>query len=462
MLLEKSAKYAEMLDTEAISPQIIADMIRDHSQFKEDALKKYGRYKQAKEHTPIFNRVFEGEAAKKINNQLANDYFGEIVDTKVGYMFGNPVVYMYDKSAAGHQAASEEIERFKKINNLDDFNAEVCKFSAICGYDVALLYNDKEANQRVMRLNPWEAFIISRTSITEPEYGVRYYETWDNKKRVEFYDSTYKYVFEGNDFTANTLEQVEKKPHLFEHCPMFGFPNNEELMGDGDKVFSLIDGYDRSLSDMNSEIEQFRLAYMLFIGYEPTEEQIKNMIKTGALWIPDAANGEDIKWLVKDLNPAYVDSHLDRLEANITRFAKHVNFTDEQFAGNLSGVAMRYKLFGLETKSKYFERKHEAATLYMFKVLQSVWTKKGIPFDYTKLDLKYTRNVAVSIVDEADAAVKLSTVTSRRTALSTLSFITDVDEEMERIRQEREEMTDLDDPRLFANDDNGEEGEEDE
>jgi SPP1 family phage portal protein len=448
-------KYAEMIESQGITPEIIADIIADHAQFKADALKKYGRYKQSREATPILTREFEGEAAKKINNKLANDFFGEIVDTKVGYMFGNPVNYMYDKQEQGHEMAAEQIEKFKKINNLDDFNAENCKFSSICGYDAGLLYIDKEGQERVMRIDPWEAVIISRTEITEPEYGLRYYKTWDDKARVEFYDSVNKYVFEGNDFTASNLTEVENKPHLFDHCPLFGIPNNAELMGDGDKVFTLIDGYDRSLSDMNSEIEQFRLAYMLFIGYEPTEEQIRDMIKTGALWIPDAANGERIEWLTKQLDPKYVDSHLNRLEANITRFAKHVNFTDEQFAGNLSGVAMRFKLFALETKAKYFERKHEAATLYMFKVLQSAWEKKGIPFDYTKLDLKYTRNIPVNIVDEAQAAITLAGITSKQTALSTLSFVTDVEEEMERIRQEQEEMMDLDKIDL-------EQGEEDE
>jgi SPP1 family phage portal protein len=195
---------------------------------------------------------------------------------------------------------------------------------------------------------------------------------------------------------------------------------------------------------------------MKFVGYQPDEDEIAAMVKTGAIWLPDSEG--DVGWLVKDLNPAYIDSHLNRLEANITRFAKHVNFTDAAFGSDITGPAMRYKLFALETKAKYFERKHESALQHMFKVLGSAWSKKGIAFDYTKLDIVYTRNIPVNIVDEANAATTLAGITSKRTALGTLSFVKDVDEELDQIAQEREEMVNLDDPALNDNLDKNKDG----
>lgn len=437
-------KYAEILDQAGgiPTPEVLGEIIADHRALKQQTLDRHGRYTQAKKSTPILEREFDGEAAKKINNKLANDYFGEIVDTKVGYLFGSPVVYGYDKGAPGYAAIAAQIERFKKINNLDLINGEVCKFAAMGGYDAMLAYIDKEGQERVMRIDPWEAVIISKTSYTEPEYGLVYYKTWDDKARAEFYNGEDKYIFEGADF-ENLLE-ISNKPHMFKYCPLVGIPNNAELQGDGDKVFTLIDAFDRALSDMNNEIEQYRLAYMIFVGYEPDEETLAQMIKTGALFIPTSEDGEKIDWLVKELNPAYVDSHLDRLEANITRFAKHVNFTDAAFGSDITGPAMRYKLFALETKSKFFERQHEAAMLHLFKVIGSAWQTKGMAFDYALVDLKYTRNIPVNIVDEATAATTLMAITSKRTALGTLSMVNDVDEEMERIKQEAEEMIDLD------------------
>jgi SPP1 family phage portal protein len=452
-----SYKYAEMIDSQGINTKIISDIISDYESTKADLMLKYGRYKQAKEATPILTREFTGAAAKKINNKLANDYLAEIVDTKTGYMFGVPVTVNYEKKAAEYKSVDELIQRFEKVNNFDDFNAEMSKFAAICGFDTAICFIDKEAQERVMRVDPWETIVISKTNMMEPEYGLLYYETWDEKKRVEFYDGTYKTVYEGGSFSAAALAEVEKKPHMFDYCPVFGVPNNAELLGDADKVITLIDAFDRSLSDMNNEIEQFRAAYMKFIGYQPDDTEIEAMIKTGALYLPDSEG--DVGWLVKDLNPAYIDSHLNRLEANITRFAKHVNFTDAAFGSDITGPAMRYKLFALETKAKYFERKHESALQHMFKVLGSAWSKKGIAFDYTKLDIVYTRNIPVNIVDEANAATSLRGAgVSQRTVLGTLSFIKDVDEEMDLIAQEKEDMINLDDPALNDNLDKNKDG----
>ncbi|MGM7722133.1 phage portal protein [Metabacillus sp. Hm71] len=36
-----------------------------------------------------------------------------------------------------------------------------------------------------------------------------------------------------------------------------------------------------------------------------------------------------------------IEHHLDRLEKNILRFAKSVDFTDENFSGDSTGVALK-------------------------------------------------------------------------------------------------------------------------
>ncbi|QIQ61204.1 portal protein [Bacillus phage vB_BcM_Sam46] len=455
-------KYAQLMDRDGVTAANVSQAIAEHAAMSKDAQHRFGRYVQAKKHTPIMNREFDGEAAKKINNKLANDYFGEIVDTKVGYMFGVPVTVAYDKSLPGYENVMKNVERFEKINNFDDFNAESAKLSAICGYSAALCYFDADGLERVKKIDPWTAIIISKTEMHEPEYGIIYYKTWEDKYRAEVYTKTNKIVFEGTSFAEADLLEIENAVHQYQYCPLFGIPNTAELQGDGDKVFSLIDGFDRSLSDSNNEIEQYRLAYLLFIGYEPDEEILREMVKAGALYVPSAADGEDIRWLVKDLNPAYVDSHLDRVEANITRFAKHVNFTDAAFGGDITGPAMRYKLFALETKSKYFERKHEAALRYMFKVIGSAWQVKATEFDFTGIDIKYTRNIPVNLLDEANTANALAAITSKETALGTLSVVPDVEKEKELINQEREEMLDLDlVPGMNPNDPNAKEEDED-
>jgi SPP1 family phage portal protein len=440
-------KFVDQIEASegGISVQIIKDILDCHADWKSRMLASYERYKASTLGVPINSRTLPTE--NKINNKLANDIYSEIIDTKVGYMFGIPVTINLDKTAPQHDQRTKDIQRFRRVNNLDDMNAETCKFSAMCGYDVNMAYIDKEGQERVMRVDPWNAVILSTTEITEPAYAVRYFETWDKKLRVEFYDATTRTVYESPNTSAGQLQQVgEPEAHMFDYCPLVGIPNNAEMQGDGDKVLTLIDAYDRSMSDVNSEIEQFRLAYMLFFGVEPTVEMMDKLVQTGAIHIPYGGTEENmrVEFLTKTIEIAAVDSHLDRLEANITRFAKHVNFSDAFGGGQVTGPAMKYKIFMLETKAKYFERKHEAAMAYLFKVIASAWEKKSAALDYTQLDFKYTRNVPVNVLDEANAGKALLGFTSRRTALSTLSFINDVDEEMAEIEQENEDSVNLD------------------
>jgi SPP1 family phage portal protein len=47
---------------------------------------------------------------------------------------------------------------------------------------------------------------------------------------------------------------------------LFEFENNKEKQGDFEKVESLIDAYDKIISDGVSEIEAFRMAYLVLSG----------------------------------------------------------------------------------------------------------------------------------------------------------------------------------------------------
>lgn len=445
-------KYVQPLRDKGPTPEILKAIIKDHKPTRARMIDLYERYKGTAAGVPIFTRVLPAEG-NKINNKLANDWVGEVVDTKHGYMFGVPIQISIEKSLTdNYDKTLIQIERFRKINNLDDLNAETGKFAAICGYDSILAYIDPDGVERSMRVDPWEACIITQTELTEPEFGLRYYILPDKTMRAEFFDNVNITVFAGKN--ENGLTQAgEPRPHLFDYCPMVGVPNNAELQGDAEKVLSLIDAYDRSTSDFNSEIEQFRLAYLLFIGHEPDEDQIEKMRQTGALYIPTSSDGEDIRFLTKTIAHEAIDSHLDRLTANIIRFAKHVNFSDAAFGGDITGPAMRFKLFMLETKAKTMERKHEAALLYLFKVIGSAWKKRSLPgFDYTLLDFKYTRNVPVNLLDAANTLTALWGKTSKKTALSVMPNIADIQEELDQIDEENAGAVNLDNPNLTGGD----------
>ncbi|MDQ0254919.1 SPP1 family phage portal protein [Evansella vedderi] len=426
------------LPTAKVIKQLIEEKKGRHKVMRE----LYERYKAeiGSPAVPIFNRKLEqNESANKINNKLNNDFFGEIVDTKVGYLVGKPISYVYDPK---EQVVIDAIRDFNLINNIEDLDSETVKKAAICGYAARQLYVDREGQERVKNINPWECVFITDGRIAEPEYAFRYYTIehgneevirveWFNEKHITYY------ILRKDALEMDPEEPVNPYEHLFDYCTLFGIANNDELQGDAEKVLSLIDAYDRALSDCSSEIEQFRLAYMLIVGMDIDEEILEQMKRTGAIQVdgePDAP--ADAKFITKDINDTFIQNTLDRFEENIIRFARHVNFNDEAFGGNASGVAIRYKLMNLENKCITGERKFSSSLRYQYKVLGSAWGKKSIHLDHLEMEYQFSRNLPVNLKEEAETTALLRGHVSENTRLSKLSFVPDPQQEKEEMEKE--------------------------
>jgi SPP1 family phage portal protein len=463
---------------------MLIDLIDAHKADRDAMLALYKRYRGDRDGVPIYDRTFE-YATTKVNAQLANDFMGDIIDTKTGYLMGRPITYGLDRERYARQwaqpsligrlmgrkpepvAATESpdydkhgavLQDFLLRNNVADLDAETSKMASVAGYGARLLYIQAgEGSERVMAIPPWEVVFVTAGSIAEADYALRYYETevleggaWVEVTRAEWYDAANVWSFTrsaaGQGFVLDVVPRPSPQPHLFGVCPLIGFANNDELQGDVTKVLPLIDAYNNALSDVASEITQFRLAYLLLVGVEMTAEQIEKARKTGAVEIPPAESGQehDVRFLTKTLAGDILENHLDRLEQNILRFARSVNFGDEAFAGNLSGVALKFKLFGLETKCVTSERKFVAASRRMFQVLAGPWAAKGAAIDYMAITMQFTRNFPLNLADEALTTAALKGTVSEKTRLGLLSFVEDPEKELAQMQAEDEERVDLD------------------
>ena len=436
--------YNWLMDGNEITGQMIGDVVRESRERAEEMKKLYERYKVTKLGVPILTRTYEIENISKINNKLANDFFGDIVNTKVGYFVGNPIVYKYQDLK---DPDTELLQSFLKRNAYEDLDSETAKMAAICGISVRYLYVNLEGEASVINVPPWECvFINDEIGISDAPYAIRYYTLEREEKtytKVEFFDEdtiTY-WIREGETtsegaFIIDKQEEANPLAHMMKGCPLVAFPNNEEMVGDCERVLSLIDGYDRTLSDMNSEIEQFRLAYMAFIGMVPTEETIIKAKQTGAFGFPE--KDSRMEFVTKNINAVAVENHLQMLEKNIDYFAQSVRFNDEAFGG-ASGVAMKFKIFNLESKCIIAERKFTKSLRKMMKVLSGYFDRKGISFDPMEFEFVFVRNFPLNLLEEAQTLATLKGLVSDQTAFSQMSFIKDPEEEKELILQEQQD-----------------------
>ena len=423
------------------SPELIKAIIGKFLPRRAQMYRLYERYRATMEGVPILTRRLAD--LQEVNNKVNDDFFSEIIDIKTGYFAGKPITYSYAKDADGYEPAQENITRFTMRNHIADLDAETTKYAAICGYGARLVYLDPDAQERVINIDPFNAIILSETSISEPEYGLRLYTVQRNRNeylKVEFYDDENIYYYaetRRNLFELDPDAAAPVEPHQMEHCPLIGFPNNDELMGDAEKVLQLIDAYDRTISDVNSEVEAFRLAYMAFEGGIIDQATLDEARRTGAFTVPE---GGKIYWITKQMDDSLIENHLNRLHSNIYRFSKTPDLSDEAFSGNASGVALKFKLFGLESKCVTFERKMQAGLTHMFQCVSDIWQKKRIIVDPYELVFEFKRNFPLDLKDEAETTGLLKGLVSEQTRLSLLSFVDDADYEQELIEQEAEDI----------------------
>ena len=447
----------EAIETNGITDALLNHIIKKHGANREYNKALHERYEALADSVPIFLRKPRFEEENPVNNTINNDFVGEIVDFKTGFFAGKPAVYSYadtgesKEDTGGDEArdmAAKKLSDFVALNNMYDVDLDVTKFAAISGYAGRMFYFDPDGNERCMAMPSYETIVLSETNMTEPKYGIRYYQTeglgGDELWRAEFDDGKTIRFYEGN--LGGLTEQPEKAiPNLFGYCAIQAIPNNSEMLGDAEKVLEDIDAYDRAMSDVNNEVESFANAYMAFENVDMDEEEIQRGQKTGAFqYYTTGSQPGSIHFVTKNINDAFVEHHLDRLEENIYRFSKTPNLTTDQSFGSASGVSLKFKLAGLETKCGMFKAKMLSAGVYMFKLLASSWNKKQIAFDPLQCYITFKPNFPADVQGEANAVSALiNTGYPRRKAYEQLPWVDDVDEIMQLIEEEKDGVADL-------------------
>lgn len=358
------------------------------------------------------------------NNKIVNPYPAFIVNTVQGYFLGQPVTY------------ESKDEPFKELlytvfdnNNEDDENVELEKTLAITGEAFELVYLDEDSNIQFVQL-PNTQTIVHYTNDLKPkiDLALRYYEekSLDGSEsilNVELYteDAILYFTKSDSDFVL-----TDEQAHYFGEVPVIHYFNNKEVTGDFEIALSLINDYDRTLSNNSNEFEYFRNAYLILKGFSgTTDEELADAVQKRAF--KTEAEG-DISFLTKEVNDTAVMNHLKTLDNNIHKACNIPNLTDESFASNLSGVALKYKLWGFENLILAKERKFSQALVNRVKLITKALNLKGYNFDWKAVTPKFVRNLPSNVLEQSEIVKNLQDIIPIETLITLLPFIDDVDE----------------------------------
>lgn len=397
------------------------------------------RYKQLQDayetDFPIFHEKPKPEW--KPDNRIAVNFAKYIVDTMNGYFIGNPIKITVD---GGEETIEKYIEFLDQYNDQDDNNAELSKICSIYGKGYEMYYNDEDGNVGIIYLDPTEAFMIYDDSVLKRErYFVRLYRDEDNvlhgsvsdQEKVRWFTIKGKIVW-------NEQEQL----HYFNGVPATEYRENKECQGIFEPVMSIINAFNKAISEKANDVDYFADAYLKIIGTLLDEDELKHVRSDRVINFDGDGESVIVDFLQKPNGDTTQENLLDRLQNLIFLIAMVANISDENF-GTSSGIAMAYKLQGMSNLRKTKERKFTSGMNRRYKLIFSNPGNAMKKDDWVKLHYKFTPNVPANLLEESQIAQNLSGVVSQETQLGVLSVVDNPKTEIERIDKEEEKPRDV-------------------
>lgn len=367
----------------------------------------------------------------KPDNRIAVNFAKYIVDTMNGFFLGNPI-----KITCDDNHVSEFVEFLDQYNDQDDNNAELSKICSIYGKGYEMYYVDEKGNIGITYLNPMGAFMIYDDSVLErPRYFVRIYMDSNNVLHGSVSDDKCVRYF----VQKGKIQFLEEKVHGFDGVPATEFRENAEEQGIFEPVITMIDAYNKAISEKANDVDYFADAYLKILGADLEEEDLKFIRDNRVINLIGDAERVVADFMDKPDGDTTQENLINRLERLIFQISMVANISDENF-GTSSGIALKYKLLAMSNLAKTKERKFASGMNRRYMLIFSNPVSNMKKDDWVKLKYQFTMNFPANLLEESQIAGNLAGITSQETQLKVLSVVDNVKEEMDRIAEEQDKI----------------------
>lgn len=391
-------------------------------------LNKYKNYYDGKQ--AIMQKKYVDES--KPCNKSVVGYCRNIVDCYCGYL-ATPNYISY--------TSQNDIEDIMDILRYNDYQAEDSDFlldALIYGVAAELMYIDADSQVRFRLINPTQCFGVYDDSLTgDLMYFVRMYKVseWDDNDiyNIDVY-SDYDITHYRTTGLNGDLALISQEPHYFSQCPanIFYMPDEKSVF---DCVMSLQDSYNDLLSAEIDDYSAFCDAYLTLMGVDADAEDIAMMKENRVLLLPEGATAQ---WLTKNASDAQVENILKRIHDSIYRIAQCPDFSSETFVGGVSsGIAIRYRLTGMETRAAKIVANMEKALQRRIEIICGIATLKYGEEVFRDIQIDFKRNIPDDITSTINMINSLKGTVSDATLLAQLPFISDINAELAAVQEQK-------------------------
>lgn len=375
-----------------------------------------------------------------------------VTDMMVGFTVGAPISYTAPKN--GDITLILQALNRMRIRKHDK---ELAKDISVYGIGLELHYlaidpkTKAKTIPKIASIDPRGMFVVVDDTVDrEKLFAVRYLRKRNLKDETYYEFNIYTkqgvitYISKDIELDANNLlDKPSFSAHYYNDVPVTEYRNNEEKQGDYEQQLSQIDAYNKLQTGRIKDKENFIKAVMVLYGFTLPEERPGEMNGNVVVEAPAREEGGGAEFLVNTFDEQAVQVLADSLLDDFHKTSYVPNLNDENFSGNVSGEAMKYKLFGLllaiSTKIGYMED----GLIERLQLLSNIISVKGPQIQVEDTKITFKPNLPINRKDIIEQIRDSQEFVPLLISLGWLDDIDDPEEALEMLNQQKMEELEL-------------------
>lgn len=433
---------SEALLETAEGKKALKDMLTVFFDSQKKRLRILSSYAKGENHSILYGkRRLDKE---KADYRVRHRWGGYISSFATSYVIGNPVTV--GVLEGGQKEQLQTIKEIEWNNDINALNNDLAFDASVYGRAYEYHFRDRDNMDRVVLISPLEMFVIRDLTVEQNIIGAVHLPVYNGQVNMTFYTKDQVITYKPFSYNSPALVVDEITKHNYGDIPVVEWWNNRYRMGDYESEISLIDAYDASESDTANYMSDLNDAMLLIKGdleaIGATADNVAKMKDANTLLLQTgiSATGQqttaDAGYIYKQYDVQGTEAYKNRLANDIHRFSRIPNLDDDRFNSTQSGIALLYKMIGLEQVRKDKETYFTKALRRRYELISNIHNAvNGPKIEANKLTFTFHPNIPQDVWTEIKAYIEAGGEVSQETLLNNASF-TDYETEIDRIKKE--------------------------
>ena len=321
----------------------------------------------------------------------------------------------------------------KRLSGINALNSDLAFDASVYGRAFEYHFRDKDSIDRVVLISPLEMFVIRDLTVEQNIIAAVHLPIYVDKVNMTVYTKDKMISYKPFSIKSIRLSVEDTRKHEYNDVPVVEWWNNRFRTGDYESEISLIDAYDAGQSDTANYMSDLNDAMLLIkgdleaLGLSASDIAKMKDANTLLLQTGISANGQqtsaDAGYIYKQYDVQGTEAYKNRLANDIHRFSRIPNLDDDRFNATSSGIALLYKMIGLEQVRKNKETYFTKALRRRYELISNIHKAINKPLiEADKLTFTFHPNIPQDVWNEIKAYIEAGGVVSQETLMNNASF----------------------------------------